>query len=108
MTTTGRPFQMDAGSDDVWQLRLYIAGQSPNSLQACANLKQLCDHHLAGRHEIETIDLVEHPSRARDDEILAIPTLVRRRPEPHRKIIGDLSDTRRVLEGLRLYPDIPQ
>ncbi len=108
MTTTDRPFEKDAESDHVWQLRLYIAGQSPNSLLACANLKRLCDRHLAGRYEIETIDLVEFPSRARDDEILAIPTLVRRRPEPHRKIIGDLCDTRRVLECLRLYPDIPR
>ena len=108
MTTTDRPVQTDAASYDVWQLRLYIAGQSPNSLQACANLKRLCDQHLAGRYEIETVDLAESPSRARDDEILASPTLVRRRPAPHRKIIGDLSDTRRVLEGLRLYPDIPR
>jgi circadian clock protein KaiB len=90
--------------DDVWYLRLYVAGQSPRSLNAFANLNKLCEQHLAGRYEIETIDLVEHPARARDDDILAIPTLVRRLPHPVRKIIGDLSDTGRVLSGLRLRP----
>jgi len=85
----------------VWYLRLYIAGQSPKSLYASANLKKLCEEHLAGHYEIETIDLVEDPTRARDDDILAIPTLVRRLPPPQRKVIGDLSDTRRVLRGLR-------
>jgi circadian clock protein KaiB len=89
---------------EVWHLRLYIAGQSPRSLHALANLRSLCDAHLAGRYEIEIIDLVEHPSLARSDEILAIPTLVRRLPAPLRKIIGDLSDTERVLVGLRLAP----
>ena len=90
--------------DDVWYLRLYVAGQSPRSLNAFANLNKLCEQHLAGRYEIETIDLVEHPARARDDDILAIPTLVRRLPQPVRKVIGDLSDTGRVLSGLRLRP----
>jgi circadian clock protein KaiB len=93
-----------AQGDDVWYLRLYVAGQSPRSLNAFANLNKLCEQHLAGRYEIETIDLVEHPARARDDDILAIPTLVRRLPHPVRKIIGDLSDTGRVLSGLRLRP----
>ena len=87
---------------DVWCLRLYVAGQSPRSLQAFANLKQLCEEHLAGRYEIEVVDLVEHPSLARADDILAIPTLVRLLPAPLRKIIGDLSDVERVLVGLRL------
>ena len=88
---------------DVWRFRLYVAGQSPKSLLAIANLKRLCEEHLVGRYEIETIDLVEHPARARDDDIIAIPTLVRRLPIPQRKIIGDLSNTNRVLVGLRLY-----
>jgi circadian clock protein KaiB len=90
---------------DVWCLRLYVAGQSPKSLRAFANLKRLCDEHLAGHYEIEVIDLVEHPSRAQSDDILAIPTLVRRLPEPLRKIIGDLSNTERVLVGLRVETD---
>jgi circadian clock protein KaiB len=85
-----------------WYLRLYIAGQSPRSLHALANLKRLCEDHLAGRYEIEVIDLVERPSLARGDDILAIPTLVRRLPTPQRRIIGDLSDTQRVLAGLQL------
>jgi circadian clock protein KaiB len=89
---------------EVWQLRLYVAGQSPKSLRAFANLKDLCDEHLTGRYEIEVIDLVEEPALARADDILAIPTLVRRLPEPLRKIIGDLSNTERVLVGLRIEP----
>ena len=88
----------------IWQLCLYVAGQSPKSLRAFANLKQLCDEHLPGHYEIEVIDLIEHPELARSDDILAIPTLVRRLPAPLRKIIGDLSDTERVLVGLRLQP----
>jgi circadian clock protein KaiB len=93
-----------AGTDDRWLLRLYVAGQSPKSLHALANLQQLCEEHLAGRYEIEVVDLVERPSLARSDDILAIPTLVRRLPAPLRKIIGDLSDTERVLGGLRIRP----
>jgi circadian clock protein KaiB len=89
---------------DVWKLRLYIAGQSPKSLQAFANLKTLCEEHLAGHYELEIVDLVEHPSRARSDDILAIPTLVRSLPTPLRKIIGDLSNTQLVLVGLSLVP----
>jgi circadian clock protein KaiB len=88
--------------DGMWQLRLYVAGQSPKSLRAFANLTALCEEHLAGRYEIEVVDLVEHPSLARSDDILAIPTLVRRLPVPLRKVIGDLSNTERVLVGLRL------
>jgi circadian clock protein KaiB len=91
---------------EIWYLRLYVAGQSPKSLFAFANLKKLCEQHLAGRYEIEIIDLVEHPSLARNDDILAIPTLVRRLPEPLRRIIGDLSNTERVLGGLRLQPNL--
>jgi circadian clock protein KaiB len=81
---------------------LYVAGQSPKSLRALANLKTLCEEHLAGHYEIEVIDLIENPAMARNDDILAIPTLIRRFPEPLRKIIGDLSNTERVLVGLRL------
>lgn len=88
--------------EEVWHLRLYVAGQSPTSLRAIDNLQRLCDQHLAGRHEIEVVDLVANPELATSDDILAIPTLVRRLPAPLRKIIGDLSDTERVLVGLRL------
>ncbi len=88
--------------EEVWHLRLYVAGQSPKSLRALDNLQRLCDEHLAGRHEIEVVDLVANPERASSDDVLAIPTLVRRLPAPLRKIIGDLSNTERVLVGLRL------
>jgi circadian clock protein KaiB len=94
-----------AEQEEIWYLRLYVAGQSPKSLRAFANLTTLCEEHLAGRYEIEVIDLVEDPSLARSDDILAIPTLVRRLPEPLRRIIGDLSNTERVLVGLRLEQD---
>jgi circadian clock protein KaiB len=90
---------------EVWHLRLYVAGQSPKSLNAFANLKKLCEEHLANRYEIEVVDLVEHPSLARSDDILAVPTLVRRLPAPLRKVIGDLSNTERVLIGLRIHPE---
>jgi circadian clock protein KaiB len=93
-----------AQEQETWQLRLYVAGQSPKSLQAFANLQSLCEEHLAGRYEIEVIDLVEQPSRAKSDDILAIPTLVRRSPSPPRKVIGDLSNAQRVLSGLRIHP----
>jgi circadian clock protein KaiB len=94
-----------AEQDEIWYLRLYVAGQSPKSLCAFANLTTLCEEHLAGRYEIELIDLVDDPSLARSDDIIAIPTLVRRLPAPQRRIIGDLSNTARVLVGLRLEPD---
>ena len=87
-----------------WQLRLYVAGQSPKSLKAYANLVALCEEQLDARYEIEIVDLVKHPQLAAGDEIVAIPTLVRRLPSPMRKIIGDLSDTDRVLVGLQLKP----
>lgn len=92
---------------DVYRLRLYVAGESPKSLEAFRNLKQLCENHLAGRYEIEVVDLLEHPRLARGDEIIAIPTLVRQLPAPMRKIIGDLSNTDRVLVGLQLGPTQP-
>ena len=86
----------------AWELRLYVAGQTPRSLAAFANLKKICEEHLAGQYHIEVIDLIKKPQLASGDQILAIPTLVRKLPEPIRKIIGDLSDTERVLVGLNL------
>jgi circadian clock protein KaiB len=83
-----------------WELRLYVAGQTPKSLAAFANLKKICEQHLAGEYHIEVIDLLKNPQLASGDQILAIPTLVRKLPEPIRKIIGDLSNTERVLVGL--------
>ena len=87
---------------EVWKLRLYVAGQSPKSILAFANLKKLCEAHLKGRYQIEVIDLLENPQMARGDQIVAVPTLVRKLPKPVRNIIGDLSDTDRVLVGLAL------
>lgn len=87
-----------------WHLRLYVAGSTPKSLAALANLTRLCEDHLAGRYELEVVDLLEHPNLARTDQILAIPTLVRTLPEPIRKIIGDLSVLDRVLVGLGITP----
>jgi circadian clock protein KaiB len=89
---------------EQWNLRLYVAGQSPKSLRAFANLKRLCEEHLQASYYIEIIDLMENPQLAAGDEIVAIPTLVRRLPSPMRKIIGDLSDEDRVLVGLQLRP----
>jgi circadian clock protein KaiB len=89
---------------NVWELRLYVAGQTPRSLTAFANLQEICEVHLKGRYRIQVIDLVEKPQLSKGDQILAIPTLVRKLPEPVRKIIGDLSDTERVLVGLDLCP----
>jgi circadian clock protein KaiB len=104
VTATNGPKDGQVAAEEHWCLRLYVAGQSPKSLHAFANLKALCEEHLGGHYEIEVIDLVEQPSLAVGDDILAIPTLVRRLPEPLRKIIGDLSNTERVLVGLRLEP----
>ncbi len=87
-----------------WELRLYVAGQTARSVAAFANLKQICEEHLAGQYSIEVIDLLLHPQLARGDQIVAVPTLVRKLPEPVRKIIGDLSNTERVLVGLDLRP----
>ena len=89
-------------SEKAWELRLYVAGQTPKSLTAFANLKKICEEHLKGQYHIEVIDLLKKPQLASGDQILAIPTLVRKLPEPIRKIIGDLSDTDRVLVGLNL------
>jgi circadian clock protein KaiB len=90
------------GSAEVIKLRLYVAGQTPKSLAAMSNLKKICDEHLNGRYKIEVIDLVKNPQLAQGDQILAIPTLVKKLPVPVRKIIGDLSNTDRVLVGLDL------
>ena len=94
----------NAPSSKVWRLRLYVAGQTPRSLTAFENLQRICETHLKGNYRIEVIDLVEHPHLSKGDQILAIPTLVRKLPVPMRKIIGDLSDTEKVLVGLDLIP----
>ena len=100
---SGIPFP---GDPDFWELRLYVAGSTPRSLTAFANLKKICEEHLAGKYTIEVIDLLKNPTLAKGDQILAIPTLVRNLPEPVRKIIGDLSNTERVLVGLDLRPGV--
>ena len=107
MSTTAKTDQKQSratGAADTWELRLYVAGQTTKSLAAFANLKAICEQHLAGKYRIEVIDLMENPQLARGDQILAIPTLVRSLPAPMRKIIGDLSNTQRVLVGLDLRP----
>lgn len=96
-------------TDDItepvsWELRLYVAGQTPKSITAFNNLKKLCEEHLAGKYRIEVIDLLKNPQLAQGDQIFAIPTLVRKLPQPLKKIIGDLSNTERVLVGLDLRP----
>jgi circadian clock protein KaiB len=91
-------------ADDKWILRLYVAGQSPKALTALANLKKICAEQLEGKYSIEVIDLLINPQLGNEDQILALPTLVRKLPVPVRKIIGDLSDTERVLVGLDLKP----
>ena len=93
-----------ASSSETFLLRLYVAGQTPKCIRAFANLKRICEEHLAGRYHIEMVDLLQNPQLARGDQILAVPTLVRRLPEPMKKIIGDLSNTERVLVGLDLRP----
>jgi len=91
-----------SSAGQTYSLRLYVAGQTPKSVLAFKNLKQICEQHLQGRYDIEIVDLLENPQLARGDQILAVPTLVRRLPEPIKKIIGDLSNTERVLVGLDL------
>ena len=88
----------------IWELRLYVAGQSSKSITAFANLKKLCDEHLAGRYAIEVVDLLEKPQLAKGEQIVAIPTLVRKLPQPIRKIVGDLSNAEKTLVGLQLRP----
>src|SRR3978361_1842052 len=91
--------------DGTYHLRLYVAGQSPKSVRAVENLRQVCEEYLADRYTIELVDLTENPERARSAEIIAVPTLIRKLPEPIRRIIGDLSDTEKVLIGLQLRED---
>ncbi len=102
MATTTATTRTRARTPAAWDLRLYVAGQTPKSLRAFANLQALCEEHLKGRYQIEVIDLREHPQLARGDQIVAIPTLVRRLPEPLRTVIGDLSNSARLLVGLDL------
>ncbi|MEX2480374.1 MAG: circadian clock KaiB family protein [Gammaproteobacteria bacterium] len=90
--------------EQSWALRLYVAGQTPNSIAAIANLHRLAKTHLEGRYTIEVIDLYQQPQRAEEDKILAVPTLIRKLPAPMRQIIGNLADTERVLVGLDLRP----
>jgi circadian clock protein KaiB len=103
--STETPDEAESTDDGgVFELRLYVAGQSPRSVRALDNLRKVCDEHLPGRYRVEVIDLTQNPSLARGDEIVAVPTLVRKLPEPIRRIIGDLSDTDKVLVGLQLRP----
>src|SRR5262245_33530017 len=94
----------DCSETGVWELRLYIAGEIGKSAAAIANLQRLCDEHLAGRYKIEVVDLLKNPQLARGDQIIAVPTLVRKLPDPVRKIVGDLSNEERALVGLQLRP----
>jgi circadian clock protein KaiB len=93
-----------AGADETWELRLYVTDRSPKCLRAIENLQRACEEHLAGRYRIEVVDLLENPRLAAGDQILAVPTVVRRLPQPVRTIVGDLSDTDRFLVGLQLRP----
>jgi circadian clock protein KaiB len=95
----GKKAKTDA-AEEIWNLRLYVAGQTQKSITAFANLKKICDEHLAGKYRIEVIDLIKNPKLAKGDQIFALPTLVRKLPEPIKKIIGDLANTERVLVGL--------
>lgn len=105
MTTADIPAVTGADGEEIWQLRLYVAGQTPKSARALVNLTKLCESHLHGRDEIEVVDLALDPNLARSDDILAVPTLVRRLPAPFRTVIGDLSNAESVLIGLRLGLD---
>lgn len=95
---------MATAGNEIWELRLYIAGESAKSTAAVENLRRLCDEHLPGRYTIELVDLLKQPQLAKGDQIVAIPTLVRKLPDPVRKIIGDLSNTEKALVGLQLRP----
>jgi circadian clock protein KaiB len=99
--TPGEGKKAETDSKEVfWNLRLYVAGQTPKSITAFANLKKICEEHLAGKYRIEVIDLLKDPRLAKGDQIVAVPTLVRKLPEPLKRIIGDLANTERVLVGL--------
>lgn len=109
---TPRPFGRAALENDPeverWNLRLYVAGETPKCVQAFQHLKQICEEHLQGRYSIEVIDLLKNPTLAQGDQIIAIPTLVRKLPPPVKKIIGDLTNTERVVVGLNLVPIKPE
>lgn len=90
--------------EEIWILKLYVAGQTSKSIAAFANLKKICEEHLAGRYRIEIVDLLKNPRLAKGDQIIAVPTLVRQLPPPVKKIIGDLANTERVLVGLDVKP----
>ncbi|MHB8770631.1 MAG: circadian clock protein KaiB [Syntrophales bacterium] len=100
----GKPSKPAPQAAKAWELRLYVAGQTPRAVAALENLKKLCEEHLTGCYSIDVIDLIKNPQLARGDQILAVPTLVRKLPEPIKKIIGDLSDSERILVGLDLRP----
>jgi circadian clock protein KaiB len=93
-----------ASVEEIWILKLYVAGQTPKSIAAFANLKNICEEYLAGKYQIEIVDLVKNPMLAKGDQILAIPTVVRQLPPPVKKLIGDLANTQRVLVGLDIKP----
>jgi circadian clock protein KaiB len=93
-----------AVDDGIWELRLYVAGQTPKSMKAVENLQRMCEEHLPGRYKIEVVDLLKNPRLAKEDEIVAIPTLVRKLPDPIRRVIGDLSNVEKALVGLQLRP----
>ena len=108
---TPRPFNRVVPADDDgerWNLRLYVAGETPKCVQAFQHLKKICEEHLQGRYTIEVIDLLKNPTLAQGDQIIAIPTLVRQLPPPVKKIIGDLTNTERVVVGLNLVPIKPE
>jgi len=104
MTVKRNRLTTTPSDEKEWELKLYVAGQTPKSLTAFANLKKICEDHLQGKYRIEVVDLVKNTGLAEGDQILAVPTLVRKLPEPIKKIIGDLSNTERVLVGLDLRP----
>ncbi len=112
MNARAKPPEMEkttgtVAKPEMWDLRLYVAGQTPKSLNAFSNLKRLCEEHVPGRYQIEIVDLLKNPQLAAGDQIVAIPTLVRKLPAPIRKIVGDLSNTERALVGLQLRPARP-
>ena len=103
-TTAKTVTSADKDKAEKWELRLYVAGRTPKSVAALANLKRICEEHMEGQYHIEVIDLLEHPQLAKGDQIIALPTLVRKLPEPLKRIIGDMSNEERVLVGLDLRP----
>ena len=104
---TGDEAQPAASAEETWELQLYVIGHSPTGVRALANLERACAHWLPDRYHIEVIDLAENPDLAFEDQILAVPTLVRKHPPPIRKMVGDLSDTERLLFSMQLRPDRP-